>query len=82
MVVDSTNSGVVITLETKEFERLLNQADKPLVVHQEPRWYSPQHRYLFSFRGMTFFTRSKSALRISKYADVVTAKGFHVHAVA
>ena len=74
--MDTATSGVVITVEPDEFQRLLKSAENPMVVHQLPKWYQPYHRYLLSYRSMTFYTRSKTDLAISRYCDVVQAKGF------
>ena len=74
-------SSVVISVETDEFMRLLKEAGNPVVIHQPSKWWQPYNRYLLTYRGMTFYTRTKEELVISKYADTVQAKSFYVPGV-
>lgn len=72
-----TKCGIVISVENDEFMRLMKQANDVIVIHQKPTWWQSYNRYLMSYRGMTFYTRSKEELVISKYSEVVTAKHFY-----
>ena len=73
-----SNCGIVISVETDEFMRLMKQAGNALIIHQQPSWWQTYNRYLMSYRGMAFYTRSKEELSISKYAEVIAAKNFYV----
>lgn len=73
-----TNKSIIVTVENDEFMRLVKQANDPMIIHQIPGWFSGQNRYLLTYRGVTFYTRSKEELSISKNAEVITAKYFYV----
>ena len=73
----NSSSGVIVQVETDEFQRLLKEVRDPMVVHQKPSWWQPYHRYLLNYRGMTFYIKTKQEISISKYVNLVSAKNFH-----
>lgn len=67
-------SGGLVRVEPAEFERLLNRNLEALVVHAPGGFLRGGHRYLTSYKGLTFHTRSKELLTLPSTCEVVEAK--------
>ena len=66
--------GSIISLDETEFERLLEKTAKPTVVLAVGRGMNPARKYLTSYRGLTFYCKTKKDVLIPKDAEVVRAK--------
>ena len=66
-------SGVIVRVEPDEFSKLLNRAKDPLIVISEGGIFGKTYKYLMSYRGMTFFTKSRDALPLPPGAELVSA---------
>ncbi|MHC4193572.1 MAG: hypothetical protein ACYSP9_05285, partial [Planctomycetota bacterium] len=53
--------GPIICVEPQDFLAILGKAEKPLVV-QSPSGFLTKYKYLTSYKGLTFFTKSKDPL--------------------
>ena len=69
--------GVIIFVEPQEFLTILEKSEKPVVVYS-PSGLLSKYKYLTSYKGFTFFTKSKEALVIPGSAEIVTAKKISV----
>jgi hypothetical protein len=69
--------GAIIFVEPQEFLAILEKSEKPFVVYSPSGTFS-KYKYLTSYKGFTFFTKSKEALLIPGTAEVVTAKKISV----
>ena len=68
-------SGVLIKLEAKEFQKVLNKQDNPLIVSSVSSFFSKTYKYMNSYKGLTFYCESKQELILpSKYELVVSEK--------
>ena len=67
-------SGVIVELEPEEFQRLLYLADHPLGVAATGGVFKESFQYLFSHKGLAFYTKSEDRLHLPGGAEVVTAK--------
>ncbi|MEQ9454817.1 MAG: hypothetical protein RLN76_09540 [Phycisphaeraceae bacterium] len=67
-------SGVIVQVEEASFMTLLDLADEPLVVHAEGGFFRKQHQYLFSVRGLAFYCKVDSAIRLPEHALLVESK--------
>ncbi|MBN2455582.1 MAG: hypothetical protein JXB29_03450 [Sedimentisphaerales bacterium] len=65
--------GPIICVEPQDFLAILEKAEKPLVVHS-PSGFMTKYKYLTSYRGLTFFTKSKDPLLIPISVEMITAK--------
>ena len=65
--------GAIIVIEPHDFLDILKKTEKPLVVHS-PSGFMTQYKYLTSYKGLTFFTKSKEALLIPASVETITAK--------
>ena len=70
--------GSIISLDEVEFERLLEKTPKPMVVLSVGRGMNPARKYLTSYRGLTFYCRTKKEVLVPKDAEVVRAKKISV----
>ncbi len=71
-------SGVVVRVEPVDFLALLERADAPLVVVGQGGVFRKHFRYLTSYKGLAFFTRSPSALVLPRRAEVVAARAISI----
>jgi hypothetical protein len=67
-------SGVVVQVEPEEFRTLLTRARDPLVVYTEGGILSTHYRYLMSYKGLAFSTRSPEPLPMPSGAETVHAR--------
>jgi hypothetical protein len=67
--------GVVVQLEREEFSKLLSQAEDPLIVVAEAGFglFGTKYKYLMSHKGLTFYTKAATRLRLPSAAEVVNA---------
>jgi len=65
--------GPIICVEPQDFLAILEKAEKALVVHS-PGGLLSRYKYLTSYKGLTFFTKSKEALLIPASVETITAK--------
>lgn len=71
-------SGVVVHVEPADFLRVLNRQEEPLVVQSPGRFLQPGWRYLTSYKGLAFFTKSADPLPLPGRAQVIQAKAIWV----
>jgi hypothetical protein len=67
-------SGAIVRVDPKDFQIMLGKSEKPLVVQAREPWPLKRYQYLFGFRGLVFYTRSKDPLQFSMSVDMVAAK--------
>lgn len=65
--------GAVVFVEPSVFLDIAGKTDKPVVVHS-PSGFLTKHKYLTSYKGFTFFTKSKEALLISGSVEMIESK--------
>ena len=65
--------GAIVCVEPGDFLAILEKIEKPLVVHS-PSGFMTKYKYLTSYKGLTFFTKSKDALLIPASVDMIIAK--------
>jgi hypothetical protein len=69
--------GAVVVVEPQIFLDILQRAEKPLVVHS-PAGFMTKYKYLTSYKGLVFFTKSKEALLLPASVEVITAKKIEI----
>ena len=67
-------SGVLVKLEPDEWRRLLGRLEAPLVVVSEGGAFGKKYRYLTSYKGLAFYTRSDEPLEVPGAAEIVEAE--------
>ena len=71
-------SGVLIRVEAGEFLRILHKQDDPLIVIAPGGFLQRGWRYLTSYKGLAFFTKSRDPLPLPGGAEVVEAKAISI----
>jgi hypothetical protein len=71
-------SGVLVRLEPEEFAKILARAKEPLVVITEGGFFTSKFQYLTSYKGLAFFSKSKSALQLPAGTEVVPARKINI----
>lgn len=66
--------GSIIKLDTEEFQRVLSLVDNPLIVTAEGRVFSRWYKYIFSFRGLTFYCKSNTELMLPGGVQIIRAR--------
>ena len=66
-------SGVLVKLEPEEFVKLLRRVNDPLIVIAEGGFFGKNYKYLMSYKGLAFFTKSSDPLSLPSGAEVVSA---------
>ena len=65
--------GVVISVEPRDFNAIVQKQDKPLVVHAKGGFLGGKNHYLTSYKGLAFFCKSKEKLSIGNDAELIEA---------
>lgn len=66
-------SGAIVRLEVGEFERLLIHNPGGVVVHAPGGFLVGGHRYLTSYKGLVFTTKSGEPLSLPGSCEIVEA---------
>ena len=64
-------SGVCVHVSPEDFLRIISKADKPLVVWTMGGVFSKSYKYLTSYKGFAFYTKSKMGLDLSPKVETV-----------
>jgi hypothetical protein len=67
-------SGAIIRIEPDEFIVLLGKTREPLVVMAVGGIFKKDYRYLTSYKGLIFFTKSSIQLMLPGSTELVAAK--------
>ncbi|HEV7397154.1 MAG TPA: hypothetical protein VGN86_11630 [Pyrinomonadaceae bacterium] len=67
-------SGVICKVEPEDFVAIVRKVDKPLVVVAQGGFFSPKTKYLTSYKGLAFYTRSAEPIQFSSDTEIVNAK--------
>ncbi len=70
-------SGAIVQVEPQDFQKILMKAEKPLVVYAKGNFFTGNHQYLTSYKGLVFFSKSKTELMLSG-AEIVKAKSIWI----
>lgn len=63
--------GSIIRLDTEEFTRVLGLAGDPLVVVASGGLFGKWYKYLFAFKGLTFYCKSNSEIMLHGGAQII-----------
>jgi hypothetical protein len=71
-------SGVVVRVEAGDFLAVLKRTEEPLVVVSYGGLFKKQYKYLTSYKGLAFFTKSPDALLLPPRTEVIAAKAISI----
>ena len=67
-------SGVIVRIEPGEFQKLLSHISEALIVVARGGFLSANFKYLVSYKGLAFYTKSQTQLSLPGDAQTVEAK--------
>jgi len=67
-------SGAIIQVEPRDFGVVLGKADSPLVVQACGGFFSTKYKYLTSYKGLVFYTKTEAPLPLPRGAEIVEAR--------
>jgi len=71
-------SGVLVTVTPEDFTSILRRTERPLVVAAQGGFFSTHYKYLTSYKGLAFYTKSKTPLMLPTGTELVNAKGLSI----
>lgn len=66
-------SGAIVRVEPHEFTKILNRTNEPLVVMAYGGIFSKTYKYLTSYKGLIFYTKSSDPVPMPTRAETVPA---------
>jgi hypothetical protein len=74
MIAAIKASGAIVRVDPDSFQRLLTNNENAAVVHATGWAFGSEHRYLVSYKGLVFFTKSRSPLFVPPSIETIEAK--------
>jgi hypothetical protein len=71
-------SGAIIRVESKDFQSIIQRSERPLIVMAMPGFWSRCYKYITSYRGLTFYTKSSTQLNLPGDAEIFTCRRIFV----
>jgi hypothetical protein len=68
-------SGAIVRMDPNDFVQILHRAEEPVVVMATSKIFGRiSYKYLTSYKGLAFYTKSSSQLPLSVRSELVYAK--------
>ena len=68
-------SGAIVRMEPDDFVQIVHRAEDPVVVMTTSKLFGrTSYKYLTSYKGLAFYTKSSSQLPLGVRAELVYAK--------
>jgi hypothetical protein len=71
-------SGVLVSVTPEDFAAILRRTERPLVVAAQGGFFSTSYKYLTSYKGLAFYTKSPTPLILPSGAEIINAKGISI----
>ena len=71
-------SGVFVRVDAAEFLAVLRRTDEPLVITAMGGVFRKHFRYLTSYKGLAFFTKSPAELVLPPRVEIVRAQSIAI----
>jgi hypothetical protein len=66
-------SGAIVKVEPNVFQAVVGKMEGPLIVRAEGGWRTKHYKYLTSYKGLFFFTKSPVELSFMSRAEMIFA---------
>lgn len=66
-------SGTIIHVSEEVFRSIVLRADVPVVVHASGSFFSKKHKYLTSYKGFAFHTKSHDPIVFESAVELIEA---------
>jgi hypothetical protein len=70
--------GVISTIGPEEFLTIVGRQEAPLVVTATGGVFAAEYRYLVSYKGLTFFTKSPYPLHLPSDTEIIQAEKLYL----
>ncbi len=70
--------GVVVEVTPEDFEKIIKKIEFPLVVCAQSKIIRTTHKYLTSYKGLAFYTKSREPISLSSNVERIDAKSLSV----
>ncbi len=67
-------SGAIIRVEPRGFRAIVDKMESPLIVTAEGGVLKTSYRYLASYKGLVFYTKSPEPMRFGGRAELIAAR--------
>jgi hypothetical protein len=67
-------SGTLVRVEPRDFSRILNKQEAPLIVRARGGFFRTRWYYLTSYKGLAFFALSSEPLPLPGRAEIINAR--------
>jgi hypothetical protein len=67
-------SGAIVKMDPEAFQRIVGKADEPLIVRAQGGWKTKHYKYITSYKGLFFFTKSPVELTFSSSSELIFAE--------
>ena len=72
------SSGVLVSVSPEDFAVIVCRSERPLVVITKGGFFSTSYKYLTSYKGLAFYTKSPVPLILPGDAEVVKAESISI----
>lgn len=68
-------SGAIVKMQPRDFQQIVGRADDPVVVLATSKFLGKTtYKYLTSYKGLAFFTKTSQQLPLGSGVELVSAK--------
>jgi hypothetical protein len=71
-------SGAIIRVENRDFQSIIQRSQKPLVVVSGKSFWSPSYKYLSSYKGLAFYTKSSQPLNLPGDSEIISCNQIYI----
>jgi len=71
-------SGAIVRVESRDFQIIVQRTERPLIVMTKPGFWYRGYRYLTNYKGLTFYTKSGTALNLPGDAEIVNCQSIYI----
>jgi hypothetical protein len=71
-------SGVLVKVEIKDFMTVLGMSQKPLIVFTDKSFWSRNYKYLTSYKGLAFYTKSAERLNLPGDSEIIACQSIYI----
>jgi hypothetical protein len=70
--------GIIVTVSPVTFAKIIAQQERPLIITALGGFFRHYHRYLTSYKGLAFFTKSSVPLELPDMSEIVYARKIRI----
>jgi len=71
-------AGAIVRVEPNVLEQFIQKEKEPLIVFSESTFLFSSYKYLTNYKGIFFFTKTKTPLILPNKAEIVKAKSIWI----